>query len=116
MSIVDPRNIYLHQDIKTTLLDFSVERGYYKIAEVLSRGDVAEVKLRGPEEAVELGQLAEAYRFDTKLKFPYFDDEDENFNPLHDEKFDFANGVVVMKVSFAIQDAYPSHFSSEVDA
>ena len=111
--IVDEQVLRLHESIVSALTDFAKERGYSKVANILERGDENLIHLINSTEGAEVGMLTGAYKDDVELRYPYHAEEMPYYNCEHDDKFDFANVVVVIKVAFELMRVYPSRFSPE---
>lgn len=88
------KSMRLHEESKAELLEEANSFGFYQLVEMLQRGKANALLLDGPEEAALIVDLLIFMRQRLELQYPFFDEDDDRFNPLHEDYVsDFVSGL-----------------------
>jgi hypothetical protein len=74
-------------ELKSELLGIAEKSGYPSALAVLRRGTNDELVLENKREAQELTNIARIQVLDALLKYPYWDDSEENHVQEHEDQF-----------------------------
>ena len=88
----------LHENYKKSLLEEAERFEFPQIIEILQRGEANALLLNGADEAVLIVDLLIFMRQRLELRYPYYDEDESHFNPMHDDLIDNFVGGLWQKV------------------
>lgn len=103
----------LHENYKKSLLEEAERFEFPQIIEILQRGKADALLLKDADEAVLMVDLLIFMRQRLELRYPYYDEEEPNYNPMHDDVIDNFVGGLWQKVLSSLKADFGVLWPSE---
>jgi hypothetical protein len=102
------RNIYLPNELIKELKNISLDQGYTALFHVFENVDLDNSEYLSIDEADAklLIRLADVEMSKAILMYPFTDNEEENYNPEHEEKYDDVMMGIYEKTYYYIQSEF----------
>ena len=94
-------HIAFPETVKKILLSMAKKNNYLQAIDILQRGNPDELILKTNDEAQAIVNVARVKLLDTLLKYPYWDEDMDNYNENHEEEFqEVQMGIYEKTVSY----------------
>lgn len=94
------------ESVKSSLKKIAIERDYPVANEILARGSENELTLTSATEAQIIVNIARVEMLNVSLTYPYWDEDDANFDPLHESAFQDVQMELFEKVVMYISQEF----------
>lgn len=106
--MVSKRHIYLPNELIKELFEIVSEQGYTALSHVFENVDInkGEYLSLDVSDASLLLRLADIEISKAMLKYPFTDDEEDNYDPMHEEKYDDVMMGIYEKTYYYLQSEF----------